>query len=384
MSGPFDFGTNSTSTSKVTMQDGDDQDHSTVDHSSLSFLGFEVRDLDEDDAILRGIHVALDEDAFGFLDASQDPSSSPMEVAAMSTDSATMAHASPIPCTKDKAQGIRKRRRRKRTRRPCTVLGCPNRVVQGGVCVAHGARRKLCQFPGCDKCVKKAGFCSTHGPARKKCEVPGCSRVAVQGGICIGHGAKKVPCQKEGCRRQALTNGMCRIHGHPDDSQVSSVMPSTPLTTDQLPTETLVPTEVDHFHEIPSLLPLPPPMIAPGTMESTSSTSPFSSDFLAHPPYYEIPNAAVAEAVAQAPAPSQAFQRTMYTRGLSIFEEMGWPAASPTTTGTPMPPPPPLVPPKTSISAIAATPIVASFIPPIQEIFNNDDYEWETTPCESV
>lgn len=357
MSAPFDFGTNSNS--KLN-HGGEDQDHSAADHSSLSFLGFDVRDLDEDDTILRGIHVALDEHAFGFLEESQDPSS-PMEVAAVST--ATTASGSSTSCSNDKPQGIRKRRRRKRTRRPCTVLGCPNRVVQGGVCVAHGARRKLCQFPGCDKCVKKAGFCSTHGPARKRCEVPGCSRVAVQGGICIGHGAKKVPCLMDGCRRQALSNGLCRTHNGSDASQGSSVEPSVSSTAAQLQPVAFSPT-MDHFHEIPSLLP-------PSHMASTRSVNPFAANFMAPPHGYEIPNAAVAVAVAEAPAPSQAFQRTMYTRGLSIFEEMGLPAA-----GTPMPPPPPLVQPPRTFA-------FARSLPPMYEIFNDDD-EFDTKKFESL
>ena len=83
----------------------------------------------------------------------------------------------------------------KRVRRKCSVEGCPNRVVQGGVCIAHGAKRKVCSVEGCTKNVKAKGFCSAHGPARKKCEHEGCERVAVQGGRCISHGAKKKLCQ---------------------------------------------------------------------------------------------------------------------------------------------------------------------------------------------
>jgi len=105
-------------------------------------------------------------------------------------------------------------------------------------------------------------------------------------------------------------------------------------------------------------------------MASASSINPFSLNYLADPHCYEIPNSAVAAAVAEAPAPSQAFQQTMYSRGLSIFEEMGLPAA-----GTPMPPPPPLVQPNMST--------VLRSIPPMHEIFNDDD-EWDTKKCESV
>jgi len=100
----------------------------------------------------------------------------------------------------------------KRVRRKCNVAGCPNRVVQGGLCISHGAKRKSCKHPGCNKNVKKAGLCSTHGPARKRCEAPGCPKVAVQGGRCIAHGAKKKLCCVEDCEKQAILSGMCKRH----------------------------------------------------------------------------------------------------------------------------------------------------------------------------
>jgi len=100
----------------------------------------------------------------------------------------------------------------KRVRRKCTVAGCENRVVQGGLCISHGAKRKQCKFPGCTKHVKKAGLCSTHGPARKRCEVENCTKVAVQGGRCIAHGAKKKLCSVDTCKKQAILSGMCKKH----------------------------------------------------------------------------------------------------------------------------------------------------------------------------
>ena len=100
----------------------------------------------------------------------------------------------------------------KRVRRKCTVDNCPNRVVQGGLCISHGAKRKTCKHPGCTKNVKKAGLCSTHGPARKRCEAEGCQKVAVQGGRCIAHGAKKKLCSVTNCTKQAILAGMCKKH----------------------------------------------------------------------------------------------------------------------------------------------------------------------------
>jgi len=104
----------------------------------------------------------------------------------------------------------------KRTRRKCAIQGCENRVVQGGLCISHGAKRKTCGHPGCTKHVKKAGMCSAHGPPRKLCEFGNCTKVAVQGGRCIAHGAKKKLCSVESCKKQAILNGMCKRH-HDED-----------------------------------------------------------------------------------------------------------------------------------------------------------------------
>ena len=100
----------------------------------------------------------------------------------------------------------------KRVRRKCSIENCGNRVVQGGLCITHGAKRKTCKHPGCDKNVKKAGLCSTHGPARKRCDAEGCDKVAVQGGKCISHGAKKRVCIVGNCNKQAILSGMCKKH----------------------------------------------------------------------------------------------------------------------------------------------------------------------------
>ncbi|CAJ1952390.1 unnamed protein product [Cylindrotheca closterium] len=114
----------------------------------------------------------------------------------------------------------------KRVRRKCTIEGCPNRVVQGGLCISHGAKRKQCKHPGCNKNVKKAGLCSTHGPARKRCEFQSCNKVAVQGGRCIAHGAKKKLCLIDGCAKQAILAGMCKKHhDHSQGPSDNSIQP---------------------------------------------------------------------------------------------------------------------------------------------------------------
>jgi hypothetical protein len=41
--------------------------------------------------------------------------------------------------------------KRKRVNRKCSQQNCENRVLQGGVCVTHGARWKCCAHPRCEK-----------------------------------------------------------------------------------------------------------------------------------------------------------------------------------------------------------------------------------------
>jgi hypothetical protein len=114
----------------------------------------------------------------------------------------------------------------KRVRRKCNMQGCANRVVQGGLCISHGARRKICNHAGCNKNVKKAGLCSTHGPARRRCDIGSCGKVAVQGGRCIAHGAKKRMCAVDNCTKQAILLGKCKKH-HDISSGICSEIASS-------------------------------------------------------------------------------------------------------------------------------------------------------------
>jgi len=110
----------------------------------------------------------------------------------------------------------------KRARRKCIAEGCKKRVVQGGRCISHGAKRKACAHEGCSKNVKKAGLCSTHGPARKRCEFESCKKVSVKGGRCISHGARKKLCRIEDCQKQATMSGMCKKHHDTQKPKTSS------------------------------------------------------------------------------------------------------------------------------------------------------------------
>eukprot|EP00984_Skeletonema_dohrnii_P006650 scaffold2366_cov122-Skeletonema_dohrnii-CCMP3373.AAC.10 len=85
-------------------------------------------------------------------------------------------------------------------------------VVQGGVCVKHGAKRRICKYPGCEKNTKSHGLCSKHGPARKRCNVPKCSNVAVRAGKCKSHGAYVAECTVMNCFKQSVGGGLCIRH----------------------------------------------------------------------------------------------------------------------------------------------------------------------------
>ncbi|KAL3788100.1 hypothetical protein HJC23_008162 [Cyclotella cryptica] len=101
---------------------------------------------------------------------------------------------------------------RKANKRTCSVVGCKNGIVQGGVCISHGAKRRKCRFPGCEKNSKSAGLCSRHGPPRKKCDAGGCTNVAVQGGKCKSHGVPLAKCKVPGCTNTASSGERCRRH----------------------------------------------------------------------------------------------------------------------------------------------------------------------------
>ena len=187
----------------------------------------------------------------------------------------------------------------KRIRRKCSAPSCPNRVVQGGVCVTHGAKRKLCLHAGCDKAVKLAGYCSTHGPARKKCDEWGCTRVAVQGGKCLSHGAKRRICKfpKERCNKNAIVGGMCKKHYDMmkdanglletfGEEQVGHPVPGHPVPGHPVPPLAMP--------AVPQLYRTTAPPVAPAPPVAVTYTSPLKKN--KHP---------------------------RHQRGLSIFEEMG-------------------------------------------------------------
>ena len=93
---------------------------------------------------------------------------------------------------------------------------CNNQVQQGGVCVAHGSKkkRKRCSIKGCTNQVVNGGVCITHGAIskHKRCSHGGCTKQAIKGGVCVTHGAKVKRCSVEGCTKQVEKGGVCYRH----------------------------------------------------------------------------------------------------------------------------------------------------------------------------
>ena len=80
-------------------------------------------------------------------------------------------------------------------RQTCKVIDCTNQVVKGGVCIRHGASRKLCSYSKngvrCTSYAHKGGVCTTHGAKKKRCSSVGCTNQARKRGLCRHHGAYK-------------------------------------------------------------------------------------------------------------------------------------------------------------------------------------------------
>jgi hypothetical protein len=57
----------------------------------------------------------------------------------------------------------------------CSSEGCTNQVVNGGVCMRHGARVKRCSREGCTNVAVQGGVCNRHGAKVKRCSSEGCT-----------------------------------------------------------------------------------------------------------------------------------------------------------------------------------------------------------------
>ena len=100
----------------------------------------------------------------------------------------------------------------KKGRYECSADGCTNFAQEGGVCIKHGAKRKLCSSEGCTNFALKGGVCVKHGAKYKRCNKLGCTNQAQKRGVCIKHGAKLKRCSSDRCTNRVQRGGVCRRH----------------------------------------------------------------------------------------------------------------------------------------------------------------------------
>eukprot|EP00985_Skeletonema_marinoi_P005532 scaffold2406_cov80-Skeletonema_marinoi.AAC.1 len=102
---------------------------------------------------------------------------------------------------------------KKRVYKRCSVDGCGNWRIEGGVCIRHGAKVKRCSVEECTNYVQKGGACIKHGAKVKLCSVDECTNYAKRGGVCVRHGAKKKLCSVDDCTNKVQKGGVCKRHG---------------------------------------------------------------------------------------------------------------------------------------------------------------------------
>ena len=71
----------------------------------------------------------------------------------------------------------------------CSSEGCTHIVVNGGLCIKHGAKVKLCSSERCTNKAKLGGVCIKHGATMKRCSHDGCINQVARRGVCKKHGA---------------------------------------------------------------------------------------------------------------------------------------------------------------------------------------------------
>ena len=128
-------------------------------------------------------------------------------------------------------------------KKKCTIEGCTNNAYNSGVCIRHGAKKKngkeirrRCSAEECTNFIQKDGVCMRHGAKvtkqiRSKCSEKGCTNFAQIGGVCVRHGAKTKPrksCIYEDCTNVVVRRGLCRGHGACDDEDITNTQRRNP------------------------------------------------------------------------------------------------------------------------------------------------------------
>jgi len=95
----------------------------------------------------------------------------------------------------------------------CKTNNCENGVIQGGLCIKHGAITPRCSVINCENGVQNKGLCFNHGAKVKKCKIKDCENQRQSEGLCFKHGAKAIKCSTNDCGKNAYKGGKCVEHG---------------------------------------------------------------------------------------------------------------------------------------------------------------------------
>ena len=167
-------------------------------------------DPDKDDEGFSSPSAAVDNDITNI--SSLDRLEVCQEVAAADTGRSVPSRKRKQPSPEEKEEERPQERASGKRRKQCSIEGCTNWALRGGVCGRHGGA-KLCSSEGCTNQAVKGGVCIRHGAKYKRCSNEGCTNQAQKGGVCYRHGAKRRPCNSDGCPKYARQGGLCIRHG---------------------------------------------------------------------------------------------------------------------------------------------------------------------------
>lgn len=113
------------------------------------------------------------------------------------------------------------KKRKSRTVKLCSVIGCTNQSQNGKVCIRHGAQwsKKQCSVDDCTKQAINGGVCRKHGAKIKECTQEGCKKHAKLRGACLKHSNIRLCSHNDGsrnggkCLNEAKLWGLCARHG---------------------------------------------------------------------------------------------------------------------------------------------------------------------------
>jgi len=81
------------------------------------------------------------------------------------------------------------------------------------VCVKHGTKKKQCSREGCTNQAQIGEVCIRHGAINVDMNAPlRSAQILLQGGVCMKHGARVKQCSSDGCTNHARCGEVCIRH----------------------------------------------------------------------------------------------------------------------------------------------------------------------------